>query len=177
VLQGTLYGQKNKMLVGIIIPTPFAPQSRPPTAIDGPPEVDNGPDNKGNSQSPSKADSLTKRRLPNPHTGNTKVKRKVNHSTTEEADLIPPKVPCKSQTGKEITANILQQPPQGLVTTLFRPSDFGIGVRLELDDVDFLRMKTGAIAIILMQYDVEKLVKGAENQDTGREQAPLPLAG
>ena len=158
------------MYVAIIIPNPLAARCGTPPAITGPHEGDNVPYDEGNPQSP------VKRRRLHEEPGRTEPARtvveepssatqKYTHQTKEAVAPQPPKGRDEPQASNQIDARTLQQQPQVLIASLLGPSACTIGTRIALDETDVLHVKTGGIAMIYVRYRVEKLVKGAENQD------------
>ena len=155
------------MYVAIIIPHPLEARSTIPLATTGPYVGDNFPFD-GKPQNPLKVDAPAKRHLQQDRTTAEEppsVKQKTTHQTNETIAPEPAAGRDEPQASKKIDARTLRQQPQVLIASLLEPSAFAIGTRIGLDETDVLHVKTGGIAMIYVRYRVEKLVKGAENQD------------
>ena len=93
------------------------------------------------------------------------MKQKKTHQIKETVTPEPLKGRDERQASDEIDARTLRQQPQVLITSLLESPALTVGTRIGLEERDVLHMKTGGIAMIYVRYRVEKVMKGAKNQD------------
>ena len=163
--QGTIFGQKNRMFVAIIIRNPPVPQSGPPAALRRPHEGHGIPVDTGNSPSPPRIDLPSQ---DHPQRKRQRTEKSLIRGSHANDKIAPnqQKEPEARQTGKEIDTKILQKQPEILTSTRLEPT---VGSIIEIYEEDAVHAKTGFVAIIMIRYRVEKLMKDTENQDAGRE--------
>lgn len=164
-LASSFYVPKSQICVAIVVPRPLEPPGNNIAAVDSATAL----------QTPNSG-NCTEEELPT-------AMRKLAQTgkTTNDNGLTIAKQPQELQAEGLIKAETLQQDPS---ITIWIPTGAGfvrspitlqVGDIVQLDEHEVIQVMAGGVALILVQYDVEKLVE-VVNQDRDKEGGSPPLS-
>lgn len=164
-LASSLYVRESRICIAIVVPRPLEPPGNNIAAADSTTTLQ--PPNSGNCSEEELRRAIRK----SAQTG----------TTTNDNGLTIAKQPRELQAEDFIKAETLQQDPKIAIWiptgagSVGSPITLQVGDVVRLDEHEAIQVMAGGVALILVQYDVEKLVE-VVNQDRDKEGGSPPLS-